>query len=375
MTPLAKKRDSTQRRLSALRGLVIDLDFTQHWSIPEPSEPTETVQEVFWACGEPIDSDASDISISDSEFSIIDTKRPRRNTESTPPFVSNPQLASPPMDVTPARPTPRRLPSSTPPRPPRLFRSSSYIQSKTPDPPRPASRQRRDFTGVASSGYSKCFDRAASPEELTPPLSTWRAGLSNDAIHDELLRRHGPMEIKRQEIMWEMCETEKSFVKSMKTVLMLFATPLKTPQGKWIDGISERITELFDLLECVVQVHSAISSAQRDLRRTSEVVEVAAFVGMFKGWIDRLKVHEYYLLRFEAVVQLVEDDVRDVDSVFGEFVRMQMKEEVLGSMSLGSMLLKPVQRLTKYPLFLKVSGERSEPRLHCMRFSTRPDSS
>lgn len=66
-------------------------------------------------------------------------------------------------------------------------------------------------------------------------------------------------------------------------------------------------------------------------------------------------MHEWYLHRFKAVVQLVEDNVRDSQSVFGEFVRMQMKEEVLGSMSLGSLLLKPVQRLTKYPLFLKVS--------------------
>ena len=153
-----------------------------------------------------------------------------------------------------------------------------------------------------------------------------------------------------------MCETEHAFVKSMRTVLRLFAIPLKTPQGKWIDGIPARITELFDSLERVAHTHGIISAAQRDLRRRTEIFDIGAFVAMFKSWIGRLDVHELYLLRFEAVVQLVEDNVRDPDSVFGEFVRMQMKEEVLGSMSLGSMLLKPVQRLTKYPLFLKVSS-------------------
>ena len=163
------------------------------------------------------------------------------------------------------------------------------------------------------------------------------------------------MEIKRQEVMWEMSETEHAFVKSMKTVLRLFAIPLKTPQGKWIDGIPERITELFDSLERVAHAHGIISAAQRDMRRRSDVLDVGAFVAMLKSWVGRLEVHEWYLLKFEAVVQLVQDNVRDPESVFGEFVRMQMKEEVLGSMSLGSMLLKPVQRLTKYPLFLKVS--------------------
>ena len=208
--------------------------------------------------------------------------------------------------------------------------------------------------GVASSGYSKSLEPASPSPPSSILSSTWRAGLSSDKIFTDLIYQHGPIEIKRQEIMWEVCETEKAFVQSMKTVLRLFATPLKTPQGKWIDGIPPRVSELFDLLECLVQVHSSVVSAQRDLRRRNGVLQLEAFVTMFKTWVERLEVHEWYLMRFEGVVQLVEDNVRDSESVFGEFVRMQMKEEVLGAMSLGSMLLKPVQRLTKYPLFLKV---------------------
>ena len=140
----------------------------------------------------------------------------------------------------------------------------------------------------------------------------------------------------------------------MRTVLRLFAIPLKTPQGKWIDGIPHNITVLFYSLECVAHAHGIIAAAQRDMRRKSETMDTLSFIAMFRSWVSRLEVHEWYLLRFESVVQLVEDNVRDPASVFGEFVRMQMKNEVLGSMSLGSMLLKPVQRLTKYPLFLKV---------------------
>jgi len=40
-TPMANKRDSAQRRLSALRGLVANLDFNQHWSISENIEQEE----------------------------------------------------------------------------------------------------------------------------------------------------------------------------------------------------------------------------------------------------------------------------------------------------------------------------------------------
>jgi hypothetical protein len=57
------------------------------------------------------------------------------------------------------------------------------------------------------------------------------------------------------------------------------------------------------------------------------------------------------------VVAKVEQAVRDGESVLGEFLRMQTNTAAMGGMTLSSMLLKPVQRLMKYPLFLKVSAD------------------
>ena len=367
--PLVRKRDSAQRRLSALRGLVGNLDFNQPWSLSE--QPEESDGSFFWACTEPFQSKEPPldpiIEPSMPPIHEISPERPPRVRRYRNPGPSHYSLdqptSSPPVpelptdrfDVTPARQNSlQRKPSSTPPRRPRQFRSSSDLLSRTPEPPRPASRQRQEVFDVASSGYSKCIE-PASPSQPTTPSFTWRSSLSCDEVYARVLQSAGPSEVKRQEIIWEMCETEQAFVKSMKTVLRLFAIPLKTPQGKWIQGIPDQITELFDLLECVAHAHGIVAATQRDMRKRNEVLDTKAFIAAVKEWVPRLDAHEWYLLRFEAVVQLVEDNVRDKDSVFGEFVRMQMKEEVLGSMSLGSMLLKPVQRLTKYPLFLRVS--------------------
>ncbi|KAK8846782.1 hypothetical protein IAR55_005870 [Kwoniella newhampshirensis] len=416
-TPMGgRKRDSAQRRLSALRGLVANLDFNQPWSLsektleeennifsPGPSfKLTDETQEsqggFFWACGSQEDEcRVSDESITESfvmsssseddclaspaqpistPLPYVRTDRPRGANEpdiaethgwpEAKPNFASPELSSPKytseypfpraVEVTPLRRTNsasrNKQPSLTPPRRPRQLRSSSELLSRTPEPPRPASRARREVFDVASSGYSKCLE-PVSPVLPATPTSTWRSSLSSDATYSRLMQTQGPIEVKRQEIIWEMCETEHAFIKSMRTVLRLFAIPLKTPQGEWISGIPGKITDLFDSLESITHAHGVISAAERDMRRRSETIDVGAFVSTFKGWVSMLHVHERYLLRFEAVVQLVEDNVRDPDSVFGEFVRMQMKEEVLGSMSLGSMLLKPVQRLTKYPLFLK----------------------
>ncbi|OCF76721.1 hypothetical protein I204_02422 [Kwoniella mangroviensis CBS 8886] len=411
-----RKRDSAQRRLSALRGLVANLDFNQPWSFspntlseetlfspqPEFEERQEDSQEVSYSWTDSNDhpdfgaeppsecSDESFIMTSSSEevlaspvhsishptrYAQYDSVKsviqpdiaeshgwpePKAQPEHQQPIKqignspSTLTLNSPRMDFTPVRRNSgsRKQPNSTPPRRPRQFRSSSELLSRTPEPPRPALRARKEIFEVASSGYSKSLE-PVSPILPVTPTSTWRSSLPNDEIYNRLLENYGPMEIKRQEIIWEMCETEHTFIKSMRTVLRLFATPLKTPQGHWIDGIPGKITDLFDSLECIAHAHGVISATERDMRRRSDILDVANFVSTFKSWVSRLEVHEWYLIRFESVVSLVEENVRDPDSVFGEFVRMQMKEEVLGSMSLGSMLLKPVQRLTKYPLFLK----------------------
>nr|XP_018265696.1 uncharacterized protein I303_02068 [Kwoniella dejecticola CBS 10117]OBR87854.1 hypothetical protein I303_02068 [Kwoniella dejecticola CBS 10117] len=404
-----RKRDSAQRRLSALRGLVANLDFNQPWSstgsplleenIFSPSFQTDEQEDsdaksFVWACGDDPNDHYPGPQSDHSEESFIMSSSSKGVLASpvhsiSPPIkyiqeASGPKsviqtdiaeshgwpesksqlqqcaspsamsLNSPRLEYTPVRRNSgsRKVPNSTPPRRPKQFRSSSELLSRTPEPPRPATRTRKEVFEVASSGYSKSLE-PASPTLPTTPTSTWRSSLVNDEIYNSLMQNYGPAEVKRQEIIWEMCETEHTFIKSVRTVLRLFATPLKTPQGKWIDGIPGKITDLFDSLECIAHAHGVISAIERDMRRKSDVLDVGHFVATFKSWVARLEVHEWYLVRFEHVVAIVEENVRDPDSVFGEFVRMQMKDEVLGSMSLGSMLLKPVQRLTKYPLFLK----------------------
>ena len=56
---------------------------------------------------------------------------------------------------------------------------------------------------------------------------TWKGTLSVGA-YDNLLERHGVVEMKRQDIIWELCDTETSFVKSLKTILRLFVQPLRS---------------------------------------------------------------------------------------------------------------------------------------------------
>ncbi|ODN75428.1 hypothetical protein L202_06579 [Cryptococcus amylolentus CBS 6039] len=347
---------SASRRMGALCDLVSDLDLTQSWGTSPGSSGT-AVEGVDYA--EPYRNSCY-TSSSSEESSLV-----------SPPLVGSPVLRPvtvrddghesedlglsyfepkpiplPPIPVEAPSPTPlsRRIPSKSSLRQKRLA---------TPEPPRPASRGRTEVFDVAWSGYGKCLE-PSSPIASTAPSAdkTWRSTLASESTFTSVLNTHGAAEVKRQEIMWEMCETEKGFVDSMKMVMRLFASPLKTPQGRWIEGIPQKATELFDYLQTIVHVHAALVKSQKDITKDG-VIDVTAFISAFKPWLSRLSVHEPFLLEFEEVIRLIDAHARDAKSVFGEFLRMQTGAEVLGSMTLTSMLLKPIQRLTKYHLFLK----------------------
>lgn len=189
---------------------------------------------------------------------------------------------------------------------------------------------------------------------LVPALSkTWKSTLPGDALRS-LLEKYGTYELRRQEVIWELCNTEQAFVESLRTVLRLFVQPLRTKERKWIPGIPKDVMKLLDWLDDIVQLHSHIASSLLDVRSAQYPV-VLQVAEAFRAFVPCLELHQPYLVRLESVSQSIEDMIRDPSSDFGEFIRIQTASPECGSLSLTSFLLKPVQRLMKYPLFFKVS--------------------
>jgi hypothetical protein len=82
--------------------------------------------------------------------------------------------------------------------------------------------------GDQESNVTTSTSEVPSAESNSP--RTWRNTISGSAYRS-LLDRHGAAEMKRQDIIFELCETEMAFAKSMKLVLHLFSDPLRI-QGK-----------------------------------------------------------------------------------------------------------------------------------------------
>ena len=67
--------------------------------------------------------------------------------------------------------------------------------------------------------------------------------------------------MRRQEVIWEMCETERSFVTGLRGVTRVFTLPLRTPDGAWIKGVPIPVSRLLDWLDDILAVHARISDA------------------------------------------------------------------------------------------------------------------
>ena len=194
--------------------------------------------------------------------------------------------------------------------------------------------------------------------ERSPPTPeyerrTWLSTISSSAYHS-LLDRYGEVEIKRQQIIWDLCETERAFVKRLRTFVRLFIRPLRMKDSvTWLAGVPPEVARLFDWLEDLINIHAQISSALRAI--VSEQYPIVMRVaGRIRSFVSRLEVHQSYVVRLESTTLLIKRLTGESSSDFGEFIRIQQEEDECRGWSVEAFLVEPVNRLVDYPIHFKV---------------------
>jgi RhoGEF domain len=237
------------------------------------------------------------------------------------------------------------------------FESPAALGSSTHRPQRQSAQLRRSLQ--TRRRLTVLLDSARASLVEPPRQTSWRMTVPEWEYH-HMVTRFGTKEMHRQEVLWELFETEKTFVQSLCGVQRLFALPLKSRTGTWINGVPASVARLMDWLEDILRLHSKIATTMQNLwiesseRPPGERI-VTCFADAMHKYMTRLEIYQPYLLRFESVITEVEDMVAAPQNEFGQFIRMQMLAPECGNMTFSSFLLKPVQRLMKFPLFFKVS--------------------
>ncbi|KAK0486581.1 hypothetical protein IW261DRAFT_1456219 [Armillaria novae-zelandiae] len=213
-------------------------------------------------------------------------------------------------------------------------------------------RPRESF--VRKNQQQQLRSSVAEPRKLRPKPAN--GGQSEEAVArqdssecDMLHVQRGESEIRRQDILWELRETEATFVHRLTCIVRLFVLPLRVQDSKtWISGVPSGISRLFDWLEDILNLHTQILSALQSMD-PDQRLGVEGRAEVLRRFIPRLEIYQPYMVRLAEGVELVRALVADRDSDFGEFVRLQEATSDCKGWSLDRFLVEPVNRIAVYP--------------------------
>ncbi|XJO78856.1 hypothetical protein BDV3_003234 [Batrachochytrium dendrobatidis] len=160
-------------------------------------------------------------------------------------------------------------------------------------------------------------------------------------------------EIKRQEVIYEIITTESDYIDDLDIICEAYIKQLK--KNKLIR--SKDMAIIFSNIEQLLPVNMELLKSLVKRQETNKVIE---YVGdAFIRVSDYLKMYTMYCSNHPyALIKL--QSVRQNKSV-AKFLDQCAQQPECRNLNLANFLLKPVQRVCKYPLFLRELIKATEP--------------
>ncbi|KAM9217637.1 pleckstrin homology domain-containing family G member 5 [Leptosomus discolor] len=160
----------------------------------------------------------------------------------------------------------------------------------------------------------------------------------------------------QQEAIWELLHTEATYIRKLKVITDLFLCCLLNLQesGLLCEVDAER---LFSNIGEIIRLHrelwrGVMAPVLAKARRTGALLDPVDFLDGFKMFGSLFKPYVRYCMEEEGCMEYMRALLRDSE-LFRAYVTWAEKHEQCSRLKLSDMLVKPHQRLTKYPLLLK----------------------
>eukprot|EP00834_Sanchytrium_tribonematis_P002560 NODE_82_length_22625_cov_0.476516.p1 type:complete len:909 gc:universal NODE_82_length_22625_cov_0.476516:5472-8198(+) len=184
-----------------------------------------------------------------------------------------------------------------------------------------------------------------SPQKMEMPAlpsKTWTDFMGREQIDNLKLTK---TEIKRQECIYELLLTEQDYVRDLEMIIDVYIRPLRKSRILSIKDIGI----IFGVWEQLVPVNSELLKKLDEKHIISPVIEEIGDI--WSNITDYMKVytmycsnHPYALMRLEKVNNI---------KAFNKFAQQCQISPECRNLPLSSYLLKPVQRICKYPLLIR----------------------
>ncbi|XP_032564573.1 pleckstrin homology domain-containing family G member 5 isoform X3 [Chiroxiphia lanceolata] len=170
----------------------------------------------------------------------------------------------------------------------------------------------------------------------------------------------------QQEAIWELLHTEATYIRKLKVITDLFLCCLLNLQESGL-LCEVDVERLFSNIGEIIRLHcelwrSVMAPVLAKARRTGALLDPIDFLNGFKTFGSLFKPYVRYCMEEEGCMEYMRALLRDSE-LFRTYVTWAEKHEQCSRLKLSDMLVKPHQRLTKYPLLLKsVLKKTDDPR-------------
>ncbi|XP_061114394.1 pleckstrin homology domain-containing family G member 5 isoform X1 [Conger conger] len=187
---------------------------------------------------------------------------------------------------------------------------------------------------------------------------SWQTLLENP---ESLTRR----QFHQQEAIWELLQTECTYIKKLRVITDLFSSALLNLQEGGLLLEVEPV-RLFSNIQDLVRLHTSLWAqvmlpALEKARHNHALLDPTDLQQGFSTFGSRFKPYIRYCMEEEACLEYMRSLLRD-NELFRIYVTWAETHKQCNRLKLADMLVKPHQRLTKYPLLLKsVLKKTDEP--------------
>ncbi len=215
--------------------------------------------------------------------------------------------------------------------------SSSLRQPPIP-PPEAAVSPRRNSMHVTASEPATAV---AAAEKARPVAQTMRMAEAPKVVSQETLEELTKMNDRRTNIVREMFETEKTYVRNLKEICDAYLTPMK--DTKW----RESIPKLFSNVQPIVTINEELLGGLAELIGSWDTTK--SLVGpIFQKMAPFMRLYNTYGNSYNEAIGLL-SKLKEKD----DFVQFLTNCRGNQPLDLEALLIQPVQRIPRYRMLLE----------------------
>ncbi|XP_004686654.1 PREDICTED: rho guanine nucleotide exchange factor 38 [Condylura cristata] len=207
-----------------------------------------------------------------------------------------------------------------------------------------------DRSGPLRRSQSDRTEYSQKLQEKMTPQAGCSAGESPSQEDEHQMQR---MMAKRSKIIKELIQTERDYLNDLELCIREVVQPLRSKQ---VDGLA--VDSLFSNIESVHQISAmllaSLEEATADVEPARQVIG-EVFLRMKGPLEDIYKIYCYHHDEAHGVLESYEKEEelkQHLSHCIQSLKKIYMQESKPNLLDMGSLMIKPIQRVMKYPLLL-----------------------